>query len=81
MGCLTDHGEAESCEPLRVQQDRMIVLRCQAQVLTETTPFQARSCGPTDAATGLHRRHCGAIKSPGGELRVPRPGEVPLKET
>jgi hypothetical protein len=71
---LTGLGEAGSCERLLVQAGRMMLLRCLGRPLTETTPIPARSGGPTDASLGLHRRHCGAIKSLEGELMALRPG-------
>lgn len=86
-GCILGNGigiglgEAGSCERLLVQAGRMMLLRCLGQPLTETTPIPARSGGPTDASPGLHRRHCGAIKSLEGELMALRPGAMPLLGT
>jgi hypothetical protein len=78
---LTGLAEAGSCEQLLVQADRMMLLRCLGQSLTEKTPIPARSGGPTDASPGLHRRHCGAIKSLEGELMALRCGAMPLLGT
>lgn len=78
---LTGLGEAGSCERLPVQAGQTMLLRCLGQPLTETTPIPARSGGPTDASPGLHRRHCGVIKSLEGELMALRPGEMPLLGT
>lgn len=78
---LTGLGEAGSCERLPVQAGQTMLLRCLGQPLTETTPIPARSGGPTDASPGLHRRHCGVIKSLEGELMALRPGAMPLLGT
>ena len=75
---LTGLEEAGSYERLLVQAGRMMLLRCLGQVLTGTMPFPVRLGGPTDAWLGLHRRHCGAIKSLEGELMALRPGAMPL---
>ena len=78
---LTGLGEVGSCEMLLVQADRMMLLRCLGQLLTEKTPIPARSGGLRDALPGPHRRHCGAIKSFEGELMALRCGAMPLLGT
>jgi hypothetical protein len=75
---LTGLGEAESCEQLLVQVDRMILLHWLTQALTERMPIPARSGGPTNVSSGLHQKHCGAIESPEDELKGPRSGAMPL---
>lgn len=75
---LTGLGGAGSCERLRVRGGRMILLCHLVQVLTEMMTIPARSGGPRDASPGLHRRHCGGIKSLEDELRALRLEAMPL---